>query len=78
MSKKRAKKGEPHLCADRINAWLAEKNGVLLGGLSLLPDGKVEASRRIYLAVDKLDPKKRIRPPRVACSYCPFCGKEIA
>ena len=67
-----AKKDVGCKCADGADAALKPLNGVLVGTLRLN-----KAPRRVYIAVEKLDVTSRVKPPYVAATYCPFCGKKV-
>lgn len=58
-------------CAEEIDKLLKPRNGVLTGTLRLN-----KAPRRVYIAVEKLDTTSRMKPPFLAATYCPFCGKK--
>ena len=56
-------------CAEKMDEALKPYNGMLVGSLRLN-----NAPRRVYIMVEKRDDMSRTKPPRVAASYCPFCG----
>lgn len=57
-------------CIKTTNELLAkEHNGELVVTLFGNP-------QRTSIEVQKLDSKKRVKPPRLIASYCPFCGEK--
>lgn len=64
---------KPCNCIDEVNKALKPFNGVLVGGMQLIP-----APRRVWIAVEKLDSNVRQKPPaRIVAKYCPFCGTAM-
>lgn len=55
-------------CISEVNAKLSESNGELL--MTFWPVS------RPLLETQKLDTKKRVRPPLVVPTFCPFCGEK--
>ncbi len=53
-------------CIQAMNARLAEQNGRLVTTLFGTP--------RVVIGSEKIDSKKRGRPPAAIASFCPFCG----
>jgi hypothetical protein len=66
-------------CREKTNEKLAEYNAqIAVGFTASFEDGPV---RKMGLAppmieTEKLDKKKRGRPPILMASYCPFCGTK--
>lgn len=58
-------------CVTATDKMLVEHNATVVTTLGLFG-----APRRVSLEVEKLDSKKRGRPPRLIASYCPFCGEK--
>lgn len=64
---------KPCNCIDEVNEALKPLNGVLVGGMQLVP-----APQRAWIAVEKLDSNVRQKPPaRIVAKYCPFCGNAM-
>lgn len=57
-------------CIDDINGELAKHNGKL--SLTFNFSGGTWPT----LEVEKVDRKKRVRPPLVIPTFCPFCGTK--
>ena len=55
-------------CISEVNAKLAESNGELL--MTFWPVS------RPLMETQKLDTKKRVKPPLVVATFCPFCGEK--
>lgn len=79
-----AAKAATHDCRGKINELLAPSNGRLFEPMVvnfITPEkGKradIKVSKDVWLMVEKLDEKKRVKPPLLACSYCPFCGADM-
>lgn len=62
-------------CITEVNAKLAEKNGQLSIGLGITKDLGIIG--RLLIGVEKKDKSKRVKPPLVSATYCPFCGKKF-
>ncbi len=73
------KKAKPCGCRERVNGALAERNAELYGSGQAWSFEKhtVVPQTAIYLAVQKLDPRKRARLPLLAATFCPFCGVDM-
>lgn len=56
-------------CITETDKMLVAHNATVVATFGLFG-----APRRVSLEVEKLDSKKRARPPRLIASYCPFCG----
>lgn len=57
-------------CITEVNAKLAESNGEL--AITFWP------MVRPLLETMKLDTRKRVKPPLVVATFCPFCGEKYA
>lgn len=57
-------------CIAKMNERLREHNGVLVTTLFGTP--------KAVIGTEKLDSKKRQRPPVTIASFCPYCGEEYA
>lgn len=57
-------------CITEVNAKLAESNGEMLTTLWPVV--------RPLMETQKLEPRKRVKPPLVVATFCPFCGEKYA
>lgn len=55
-------------CIEDVNKLLAEHNTTLV-----LP---ILGKRRPFIETDKIESKKRGKPPLMQASFCPFCGEK--
>lgn len=55
-------------CIERVNAKLADYNGILETNLLANP-------QRVVLTTSKVVPRGK-KPPLFEASYCPFCGEK--
>ena len=61
---------EQHRCFPQIDKKLEEQNARLSFNL-LNPN-------HIFIETEKIDAKKRGKPPKMIASYCPFCGEKLS
>jgi hypothetical protein len=63
-------KGENDVCncISKVNEMLSDHNARLL-----VP---IFGPQRPFLATDKVDSKKRGKPPAMFPTFCPFCGEK--
>lgn len=57
-------------CLATTDKMLAEHNATVVATLGLFG-----APSRATIELEKRDPKKRGKPPRLIATYCPFCGE---
>jgi len=57
-------------CISEVNKMLAERNAQLV-----IP---IFGPQRPFVETDKIETKKRGKPPRMFATFCPFCGEKYA
>lgn len=62
-------------CVEKLNESLKEKNGRIETALQM-SNNMGSATIRVLVATEKIDSKQRTPVPRVAASFCPFCGEK--
>jgi hypothetical protein len=62
-------------CITEVNAAIADKNGELAVGLAITKDLGLIA--KLLIGVEKKDKSKRVKPPIVSATFCPFCGVKF-
>lgn len=64
-------------CIEMVNKKLEPRNTVLLTPLMVvLPTGENDLRKRMMLATEKIDTKKRGLPIALFAAYCPVCGER--
>jgi hypothetical protein len=61
-------------CIKKMNESLASKNGKISTVFQINANSLAE---KISISTEKLDKSKRMLPPKVLASYCPFCGEKL-
>lgn len=56
-------------CISDVNNKLAEHNAGLVTTLFAAP-------KRVVIGTNKVDSKKRGKPPYMLATFCPFCGEK--
>lgn len=75
--KARKAKPSPCTCREQVDEELKKLNARLASALQMNFKTHQASMAGPFVAIVKLDSKKKSRLPDLVCTFCPFCGKRL-